>query len=417
MSVVGIVTEYNPFHNGHKYHIEQAKAISGSDYCIAVMSGNYVQRGEPAIINKWSRTKMALENGADIVIEIPVSFATSSAEFFSISSVALLNSLGIVDSICFGSEIGNINDLDILAQELAFESLKYKLILSKYVNTGISYPVARSKALIELLSKKNVSLSNKLENVINSPNNILGIEYLKALKRMESKITPYTIKRMGAGYHDEDLKVPLASASAIRKIVKNSEDLEQLAKMMPPTSYRIFYDELILKHGPVFYNDFFHCLKYKLICSSNEDIEKFVDVSEGLENRIISSINNSDSIEELIANIRTKRYTSTKISRALLHILLDLKKDTFNEYCQHNYCQYIRVLGFKSSSQELMKKMKKNSSMPIIVNIKDSKKHLNSIQNKMLDDEIRSTNIYNTIVSSKYNVRLKNDYTHPLIII
>lgn len=413
MKTVGIVTEYNPFHKGHKYHIEASKNITGADYCIAVMSGNFVQRGDPAIINKWSRTRSALECGADIVIEIPVHYATSSAEFFSTASIALLNNTGIVDSICFGSEVGELRELEAISSVLANEPATYKAILAHYLDQGLNYPTARSKALNDYLPNHN------LKEVINSPNNILGIEYLKALNRLNSKINPYTIKRIGSGYHDEDTDAPIASATAIRKQLKqNLDDKHTLKQMLPEPSYVELINGITKdKSSPIFANDFLPLLKFRLLTTDPKELNKILDITEGLENRILSSIREAASMDDLLDTLMTKRYTRTKINRALTHILLGIEKKPFEIFNRNGYAQYIKVLGFKKSAQPLMKKMKDHATIPILGNIKSSEKKLTTLQRKMLIDEIRSTDIYNTVVLNKYGTILKNDYTQPIIVL
>ncbi|PKM50777.1 MAG: nucleotidyltransferase [Firmicutes bacterium HGW-Firmicutes-7] len=411
MKIVGVITEYNPFHKGHLYHIEQAKRITGSDYCVAVMSGSFVQRGDPSVISKWARTKSALENGVDIVIELPVHYSTASAEFFSTAAVALLNNTGIIDSICFGSEEGNIESLDLIASVLANEPASYKKWLAHYLDEGLNYPTARSRALKKYFP-------HELESVINSPNNILGIEYLKALKRLNSSMKPYTIKRIGAGYHDETSSSPVVSATAIRKHLKHiSAGSSVLEDMLPASSLLNLRQAIEEKTGPIFPNDFFPLLKYKLLTTHATALRKVLDVTEGLENRILSSIGQATSIDMLLDMVTTKRYTRTKINRALLHILLDIDKKSFETFNLNGFSQYIKVLGFKRDAQHLMKQMKDLATLPIITNVKASSMNLTSLQKKMLETEIRTTNIYNIVVLSKFNQIVRNDYTQSVILI
>lgn len=411
MKIVGVITEYNPFHKGHLYHIEEAKRITGSDYCIAVMSGNFVQRGDPAVVSKWVRAKSALESGADIVIELPIHYSTASAEFFSTASVALLHNTGIVNSICFGSEEGELDTLDLIADVLANEPDSYKEWLAHYLDEGLNFPTARSRAL-----KKH--LPHNFDAVINSPNNILGIEYLKALKRLKSPMKPYTIKRIGAGYHDQTSNSPIVSATAIRKYLRNmTEEPSVLADMMPIASLHNLRVAIEDNIAPIFPNDFFPLLKYKLFTTPSRELYKILDITEGLENRILSSINQATSVDMLLDMVTTKRYTRTKINRALLHILLDIDKKSFETFNRNGFSQYIKVLGFNRNAQHLMKQMKDFATLPIITNVKASSMNLTSLQKKMLDDEIRATNIYNTVVLSKFNQFVKNDYTQPVILI
>jgi predicted nucleotidyltransferase len=414
MKITGIIAEYNPFHNGHKYHIEKSKEITNSEFCIVVMSSNYVQRGEPAVINKWTRTKMALLNGADLVIELPVHFAPASAEFFAMASISILNSTGIVDNVCFGSELGNIHELNDIASILAFEPKEFKSYLNTYLVNGLNFPTARTKALEEYYISNNKTLNN---SIIQSPNNILGIEYLKSLKRLDSSITPYTITRKGSNYHDENSNTPFASATAIRKQLFKNDSIEKLELMLPSSSYKIITEEINNYKCPIFHNDIYNLLRYKLLVTPNNDLENICDVTEGIQNRIISCLEGTTSIKELVEKVSTKRFTNTKINRALLHILLNLKKDEFQAFINNGYCQYIKILGFNSKSKLLLKKLKDNSNLPIVSNVKDSERKLHPLGRKMLQDEIRCTNIYNTLIMNKYNTYEKNDYTQPIIII
>ena len=233
MRVLGLITEYNPFHNGHLYHLEESKKITNSDFTVVVMSGNYVQRGEPAIVDKWTRTKMALEAGADLVLELPVVYATSSAEFFAFGAISILHHSNITDCISFGSELGSIDLLSQIADFLFFESDHYKMKLKAYVSKGLAFPLARNKALIsEFIDKKINIPKEELNKILSSSNNILAIEYLKALKLLKSPIEVFTIKRQGASYNSTQLDSIFASATGIRNSLKNN-DYSILYKTMP----------------------------------------------------------------------------------------------------------------------------------------------------------------------------------------
>lgn len=411
MKVVGLITEYNPFHKGHLFHMNEAKKISNADFSVAIMSGNFVQRGDPSVVDKWTRTKIALENGVDVVIELPVYYSTSSAEFFALSSISLLESTGIVDSVCFGSELGDLEKLDKIASILANEPKKYKMLLNQYLDKGFNFPKARSLALENYMPEIP-------REIINTPNNILGIEYLKALKRINSKIIPYTILRMGANYHDKRSSLPIASATAIRDVLKESKNAnESLEKLLPKASYLEFRKAIDRKITPIFPEDFFPLLQYKLLTTNPKELVNILDITEGFENRIHSTIHQGESMEEFLELLETKRYTRTRINRALFHILLDIKKKPFHIFNNNGYAQYIKILGFRKEAQVLMKEMKNKSSIPIITNVKKSEKNLTSLQKSMLEADIKSTNIYNTVVLSKYNKKAKNDYTQSTIII
>lgn len=408
MKIVGLITEYNPFHKGHLYHIEQAKLMTGADYVVVVMSGNYVQRGEPAIVDKWTRTKMALASGADLVIELPVHFATSSAEFFSSASISLLSQTGIITDVCFGSEVGTLDVLLDIAQILIDEPALYKAALKQYLQQGLRFPKARALAM------RDYTKNSVYDDIIQSPNNILATEYLKALIKLKSTIKPHTIKRIGAGYHDEHVNHVVASASAIRKQLKQHNDAN-LSELLPSSSYPIMQDALKKGAMPIYYEDFYSLIKYKLLTTPSHQLIKILDVTEGLENRFIQKNKTSHNLSELQSQVATKRFTNTKINRALLHILLDIDYQSHNTFSMHNYVQYIKVLGYKKKSSEIMRLLKAHATLPIIVNTKDSMPHLTSLQRKMLEDEIKSTHIYNTIVYNKLGAKLKNDFTQQLI--
>lgn len=406
MNVAGIIAEYNPFHNGHKYHIEKTKEITHADYLIVVMSGNYVQRGEPAIIDKWTRTKMALENGADIVIELPSIYSTSSAENFAYSSVGLLNSTNIVSSICFGSEINDINSMKEIAEILCNEPYEYKNILKNELSKGIVFPAARANAL--------KTYTNKYE-IINTPNNILGVEYIKSIIKLKSSIVPYAIKRNDFGYHSNSISNNTASASAIRNALKNN-DKQSILNVMPKNSIDMFFKCIDDGTAPIFIDDLSMLLQYKLRILNSSEIALISDVTEGLENRILNSARNNFYISDIISDVKTKRYTYTKIQRALLHILLDFKNYDLHKYNKAGYCQYIKVLGFRKNSECVLSELCSKSSIPVITNIKKAKGILLPIGMDMLNKELNSTDIY-FLANPNVKQRVSNkEYTEPIVI-
>jgi predicted nucleotidyltransferase len=419
MSTVGIIAEYSPFHNGHLYQLEQAKKITNSKYCVVIMSGNFVQRGEPAIVDKWTRAKMALQNGADLVIELPVHFSTSSAEFFSYASVKLLNDLGIIDYLCFGSEVGDTDYLYKIASVLCHEPSTFKIELNKYLNDGYSFATARSQALINYLTNNNVIDLPKQDilSIIKSPNNILGIEYLKALIKLNSSIKPFTIKRSGSSYHDQAMSISLSSATSIRKFLgDDSNDLSKLANCMPKSSYNLLIESINNKFAPVYIDDYSMVINYILKSSLSDDLQNYLDVSEGIENRFIKAITSYNTINEIINYSKTRRYPISRIQRTLIHMLLTISKEDFSTFVLNGYSQYVKILGFRKESQNLLKSIKQKCDLPIISNVKDSMKVLNELQLKMLQDEIRCSDIYNIALGSKYSTIAKNDYTKSIII-
>lgn len=341
LKVAGIVVEYNPFHNGHLYHLQKTKELTGADIVVAVMSGNFIQRGEPAIVNKWARAKMALLNGVDVVFELPFAYACNSAEVFAYGAISILNRLG-VDWIVFGSESGDINLLKRIAVHLAFEEEEFKKYLKTYLKEGYSFPKAREFAL------KKVSR----EDIEFLPNNILGVEYIKWILRTNSKIEPLTIKRIGSSYNDPNLGNDIfCSATAIRKNINNRELIKN---KMPSFSYQILMEEIENGRGPVNLNDLFELFLYKAIVDKDFLKGQF-DVKEGLENRFYKYIFKSASFEDLLSKVKTKRYTLTRLQRILIHCLVDSK---VNQKMLLSTEPYIRVLGFNNKGKSYLNSIK-----------------------------------------------------------
>lgn len=383
MNVTGIIVEYNPLHNGHVYHIRKTKELTGCDYIVGVMSGNFVQRGEPALVNKWARTKMALKAGIDLVIELPFIYSTSSAEGFAFGAVSTLNSLGLIDNICFGSEAGDTKFLEYIAQILANEPKEYKNFLHNYLKEGISYPSARQNALFEYFRLKNSGFNDEKElvNILGSSNNILGIEYLKAIYRLSSNIKPFSIKRMHNSYNEVSLTGNISSATSIRKNINDDAIIDAL----PDYVYRILENERRIGRCPVTLSSFSNLILYKLRNLNLGFIKSLLDVGEGLEYKIKKGAECSRNIYELIDFVKNKRYTVTRIQRILLYSLFNITKEINNSI--KSPVEYIRVLGFNENGRMLLKKGKKSASVPIITN--PSYRDL-----EMLKYDINSTDIY-----------------------
>lgn len=390
MNITSIISEYNPLHNGHVYHIEKTKELTNSDGIICVMSGNYVQRGLPAIMDKWNRTKIALECGADLVIELPALYSLSSAEFFAFGAVSLLNSLGVVNSICFGSEGGDIEFLYYIAKILQKEPLEFKVSIKSYLNLGYAYPVARSKALIDYLKNVNIHIATNLEQSLSTSNNILGIEYCKSLIKLNSNIKPYTIKREGASYNSENIHNLFSSATAIRKFIKENKDISELKNHMPSPSYNLLLE---LKNNNYFFaneENILSYIKYKHFCS-NSNIENLPDVSEGLHNKIYKSIEKCNNYNELIENIKSKRFTYTRINRILCQYFIGFEKYN-TEILRKEPCPYARVLGFNEIGTKILKEMKGKATIPIFTKLPKA-------CNEVLKLDIESTKAYSLLNS------------------
>lgn len=376
MNVSVIISEYNPFHRGHEYLIKRAKD-SGATHIIAIMSGNFVQRGDLAITSKYDRTKMALLSGVDLVIELPVIWALSSAEYFSDASIKIANSLGCINTLSFGSECGDIDSLKNLAEILNYNNVKAKI--QEKMSSGINYPKARETTIEHLYG-------DKLSNILKSPNNILALEYLKSLNKLNSKIKPFTIARKGNNHDETILDSNFPSASYIRNLIYNNKDYSNL---LPKASSKILKENINNFKAPANIYSIQAAILSKLRTMNKNDLYNICDVSEGLENRIYKSIKVSKSLNELYASIKTKRYTLSKIRRIILCSYLGItKKDLKRDI------PYIRILGFNSSKTELLKNIKKNSSLPIITK-KSDVDNLNSNSKHIFNLEVVSTDLYN----------------------
>ena len=405
--VLGIIAEYNPFHNGHLFHLEESKKITGATYTIAVMSGNFTQRGSTSLIDKWSKAKSAIENGIDLVIELPVLYSISSAENFAEGAIKILNSLGVVDYISFGAETSNIDILEKVADILYREPKEFKAILSHELEKGNSFPKARENALLMYLND-----IKTYSNVLSSPNNILGIEYLKALKKYKSSIIPICIHRYEAEYNDISYTGNIASSTAIRNIVKNN-GLNILANLMPPYSYSSLIDSIKVGHVVPDISVFEREIIYNLRKMSLADIANLPDVNEGLENAIKNAANSCNSIVEFLNIIKSKRYTNTRIQRILLYSLLGISKKDMQISKKIN--PYIRVLGFNERGKFIVSEVAKaNPSLSIITSVK---KFVDTNRNKnlniLLEKDIWATNVYT--IGYEYDSWNNLDFTHKLI--
>lgn len=416
MKVAGVVAEYNSFHNGHKYHLLETKKQTGADYIIVVMSGNFVQRGEPAIINKYARTRAALGAGADLILELPVIYSTASAEYFALGAVSLLNNLGLVDYICFGSEHGDINSLSDLASYLLLNETEYNKSIKESMKKGVSFPKARQEAI-----KKNKPGIN--DSIISSPNNILGIEYIKALLQINSKIEPIAISRKQAQYHEASLNITtnkkdsnISSATSIRNAIRENSSVEFLKSHMPKKSYEILENEYN-KTFPIYQNDFSLILKYKILQESSESLSSYIDVSKDLANRIKNTDITDHEFTSFAKEVQSKQWTLTRINRVLIHILLNLKNENFDLYNKNNYCQYAKVLGFKKEASKLLQLINKNTAIPIITKMSSAPTDLPSLGLQMLKEDIFAADLYNMVIYEKFGTSLPNEFRSRLVII
>lgn len=386
--VLGIVAEYNPFHNGHLYHLEQAKKITGSNYTVAIISGNFTQRGSTSLFDKWSKAKTALQCGVDLVIELPVLYSISSAENFADGAIKILDSLKVLDYIAFGAETANVDILNSIADVLLREPKEYKNLLSQELQKGISFPQARQNALVAYLND-----SRKYATVLSSPNNILGVEYLKALKKYRSKISPIAIERYEAGYNDLSYTANIASATAIRNMVKNN-GFEILKNLMPAPSYAPLMEAIKNGHLVPDLSVFEKQIIYNLRRMSTSQISQLPDVSEGLEFALKNTANSCSNLVDFLNIIKSKRYTSTRIQRILLYSLLGITKKDMD--LSKKVQPYVRVLGFNERGKFLLSEITKaNPKLEIVTSVK---KFYDATSNKnlkaMIDKDIEATNVY-----------------------
>ncbi|WP_330424486.1 nucleotidyltransferase [Dorea sp. AM58-8] len=398
MKTVGLITEYNPFHNGHAYHIEKAKMLTGADRVIVVMSGDFVQRGAPAVMPKHLRAKSALLSGASLIIELPVCFATGSAEYFAQGSISLLNQLGCIDSICFGSECGDLHLLKEIAQILADEPIEYQTALKQALKEGASFPAARQEAL-------NI-YSDKYSEILASPNNILGIEYLKALAKIHSKMEPFTIKRIGAGYHDMDIDGQFSSATAIRSDIYQLADVNSSSESLPlthiqtqvPSSCHELMKKNYQTRYPVKADDFSLLLKAKLLSETAGSLSHYLDMSPELANRILRLRNDYLSFEQFCDLLKTKELTRSRISRSFIHVLLGITNDWLT--AMKAPAPYARILGFRRDHADLLGILKRTSDIPLITS--PARAVLADTAYQMLELDIYASNLYESVITDLY---------------
>lgn len=366
----GIVVEYNPFHNGHAYHLEETIRATGAEAVVAVMSGNWLQRGEPALVSKRARTEMALAGGADLVIELPVSYSTQPAEWFAYGAVSALHATGVVDALCFGSEAGHIEPLYAVAERMSSEPEMFQERLRVQLKTGAPYPLAYAAAVQSLVPEEDAA------KLLSQPNNSLGFHYMLSLLRIGSRMKPYTIQRIKAAYAQEYISdESIASATAIRKAILGSgaadakEALRGIATFVPGTTLEILIRECEAGRGPIHWDSFRTPLLHRLLSASPEQLAAFREVSEGLEHRIKKALTELDrpvTVDSLLEALKTKRYTRTKLQRMLTSIYLEHSKDALTADVLRQGVPYLRVLGFSERGRTLLKKMKEKASVPVL---------------------------------------------------
>lgn len=407
MKIAGIIAEYNPFHTGHAYHIQKTKELTGADYIVVVLSGDFVQRGAPALYSKHLRTRMALLGGADLVFELPSTHSCESAEFFAQNAVRLLNALGCVDVLSFGSESGTIEPFLKLGSFLSAETPEYRNLLKEYLKKGESFPKARSLTLQELLSDADADTGTFLQ----TPNNILGVEYCKALCRQNSPIRPLTVKREGNGYHDDSLNGEFPSASAIRALWKSANckmSDTAVSSCFPPAISELLSQTFTC---PQFLDeeDFSPYLRWLLFSSDKAQLTSYQDVTPDFVQRLFHTRGSYESWGQYAALLKTRELTYSRICRMLMHCLLQISHVPV--------LSYARLLGFRRQAAPVLSEFKKHSSIPVITKAADAASLLSDETAAVFSKNVEISNLYEAVWCEKYHTPFVHEYRKPLVIL
>jgi len=390
MKVLGIIAEYNPFHNGHLYHVTESKKQAEADVVVAVMSGHFTQRGEIAILDKWERARLAVCCGVDLIFELPFVYACNNAEYFAQGAVEILNGLDCVDTISFGSESGSIETLSEAARLIAYETESFKACLRDELARGVSYPKARASA-VRIVSE------NAYAEILSRPNNILAVEYIKQLMLTGSKIKPMTIKRMGADDNATQLSGTFSSAASIRMAMAAEIEKSNIALALPEASCKTLFT--INNDINQIMNSYYLLLTSCIVTSLEEELESIFSAGEGLGSKMKKVIRSAQNVEDLILAIKSKRYTRTRIQRLLAHSALHLTKADFEKIRKKNI-NYARVLAFNETGAKLLRQIKKSKvSIPVITNINKQRDEAGLAQ-ELLRYDILASDFYN-LVSGK----------------
>lgn len=425
MKTIGIIAEFNPFHNGHAYLIEKARQITGAEHVIIIMSGNYVQRGAPAFMDKFTRTTAALINGADIVIELPVCYAMSSAAYFATSAVNILNRLGIVDYLCFGCETDDIHLLNVIADIIIKEDDCYSNALQSYLRTGMSFVKSRENAIIKSLAMRGVTVdTDYLSSVISSPNSILAIEYIIAMKKSESDIIPVPILRSDDGYHSDSMSSGFASAGAIRKFytgksVYNFNNIRESLKTVLPVNTVDILETEYQKSYPILTDDYSLLIGQALIDARCDrlNLSEIFDITDDLANRLKNLSLNYTFAEDFINECNSKIFTSSRIARILFYAVFQYTKENYHQFKADEYVYYFRILGFRKEKELLLTEIKNETSLPLITKLSAALPLLSENGRKMLEMNLYADEIYRMIAMNKYKNTLPTEHQQGVIVI
>ncbi len=403
MKICAIICEYNPFHYGHLYNIQKAKELSGADGVMCILGGNFTQRAEPAVANKYIRATMALEGGSDIVVQMPTAYACSSAEIFALAGVKIANSFNNVTHLAFGCETKNFELLKEVAEYLAKEPEEYKTELKKWLDKGNSMVMSRQKAIEELIKNNIVEFSGITETIelLQKPNNILAIEYLKALIKTSSKIQPVFVQRGDSEYHSEDINGKDTSATAIRSRLLKSGKVKKIKKLVPPFSYHLLKEEI--KRFGLPSNELFNDLCMFMLKTADENtLKNIYDVNEGLENRFIECCKDVKDLNELLLDVKSKRYTYTRLKRIILRLLLGIDKSVIENIYTVKQLPYIKVIGFKAEREDILSTL--NCSTNLIIRNSNVVSNSSKYYKELAKIEDKANAVYNLLLKKNKEV-------------
>ena len=411
MKTTGIIAEYNPFHNGHKYHLQKAKEQTGCDYTIVIMSGDYTQRGTPAIYSKYVRAKAALMAGADLVLEMPVFGSVASAPDFARCGVSTLAATGVCDYLFFGSECGSIEQLEQQVSVFEEESPEVSARIREGLRSGLSWPAARAKAY-ETLGDSLTSQTSSF-NIADLPNDILGIEYIRSIRAFDTSIQPVTIKRNDPGYHSEEKSGKFASATAARKAILE-QNLEFLTEVLPDELFFALQEEVC---PPITFDDCSLLLGEKLLSASIDDLMAVAGMPEDLARKLYKNRLDFETANALVFERKDRNFTYTRVNRCLLNLMLGITIDHATAFKSQNSAPWIRILGFRKEAAPLLSAMKQNASVPIITKLASADSILSDQAQELFQKHLNTAELYRLLVQLKTGKKAKTEYQHSVIII
>jgi predicted nucleotidyltransferase len=408
MKIAAIIAEYNPFHNGHAYHIEETKRLTGADKIVVVMSGDFVQRGAPAAVDKFARTKMALSSGADMVVELPVFYSTASADLFARGAISLVDTMGCCNVLSFGCE-NACEELKEVARLLAHPPEEFQMILQSYVKADYPYALAREMAV------RSYTKDDALASLLSKPNNILAISYMTEILHQNSPIEVCAIERLVSDYHSKTLH-PLGSASAVRHCLESGHDVSSLARSIPPDAYQILKD-YIKTYGYLHEDDFTASLLPRMIYADDFTLSHILESSHELITRMRKYKDGAHSFSELCQLIKHKNVTYTRVSRFLTHILLGITTQDLKLLASTGPAEYIRILGCRKDSSELLSLLSKTAKEPVLTQCAKAKYTLPPFAYQHFEKNRMATDLYRSIRSYKSGVPAINEYKEPMVML